>query len=382
MKKTRVCVAGIGFIGAVHVEALRRISGIEVTAICSSPKTAKEKAQKLGIDKFYTSFEEMVLDPDIDSVHICTPNSMHFLQAKMALEAGKHVICEKPLTTSQLEAEELCALAKENGLVHATNFNIRFYPLVHQIRRLIADGELGEIFSVNGSYEQDWLLYNTDYSWRLETELSGASRAVADIGSHWLDLAEFVTGLEVKEVLADFATFHQIRKKPLIPIETFSGKLLKAEDYEDIPIHTEDYANILLRFSGGVRGSLTVSQAFAGKKNCFLIEIAGSKKSVSWNSERPNELWIGSRDKANEILLKDPSLLSDDVRKIVNFPGGHNEGFPDTFKQNFIKIYKAIEAGKPLENAEYPTFTAGLRETRLCDGIVESSKISSWISIS
>jgi len=382
MKKIRVCVAGIGFIGAVHVEALRRISGVEVTSICSSPKTAAEKAQKLGIDKFYTSFEEMVRDPDIDSVHICTPNSMHYLQAKMALEAGKHVICEKPLTTSQMEAAELCELAKEKGLVHATNFNIRFYPLVHQIRRLIADGELGEIFSVNGSYEQDWLLYDTDYSWRLETELSGASRAVADIGSHWLDLAEFVTGLEVKEVLADFATFHPIRKKPLTPIESFSGKLLKAEDYEEITIHTEDYANMLLRFSRGVRGSLTVSQTFAGKKNCLLIEIAGSKKSVSWNSERPNELWIGSRDKANEILLKDPSLLSNDVRKIVSFPGGHNEGFPDTFKQNFIKIYQAIEAGKPVENAEYPTFAAGLRETRLCDRIVESSRSNSWISIS
>lgn len=381
MKKIKAAVAGVGFIGVAHIEALRRLNNVEVVAICEDEKVAKIKAEQLGVAKYYTDFNEMLKDPEIDSVHICTPNYLHFQMSRDALNAGKHVVCEKPLTTTKKEAEELVKLAKEKGLVNATNFNLRFYPLMHQLKAMVDKGDIGQVYSVNGSYLQDWLFYDTDYNWRLEPEMSGESRAVADIGSHWMDLIEFVTGLKVTEVMADFATFHKIRKKPLKPVETYSGKLLTPEDYKDIPINTEDYATVMMRFSNGARGVMTVSQVFAGKKNCLSFELAGSKKSASWVSERPNEIWIGKRDGANESLLKDPSLIYPEGRAIINYPGGHNEGFPDTFKQNFTKIYKSVTDKKCLENPEYPTFEAGLRELELCEKIVESNKKGAWVRV-
>lgn len=377
--KIKAGVIGVGFIGTTHVEALRRLPFVTVEAIADDASIIKNKAEQLGVEKYYSDYNRMLANPDIDSIHICTPNYLHYEMAKEALQAGKHVICEKPLTTNRKDAEELLNLARQKGLVHATNFNIRFYPLMHELKHAIANGDLGEIFSVHGGFLQDWLFYPTDYNWRLETELSGASRAVADIGSHWMDLTEFVTGLKIKEVMADFATFHKIRKKPLKPVETFSGKLLKPSDYKDIEVPTEDYATILIRFENGSRGHFTVSQAFAGKKCQVTLEIAGSKKAASWMSERPNELWYGHRDSPNEILIRDPSLMSEESRQIVSFPGGHNEGFPDTFKQLFLKIYNKI-AGRT-DATEFPTFEAGLREIILCEKIVESNLKSRWVTV-
>lgn len=379
MKKLNAGVIGVGFIGAAHIEALRRLHQIEVKSIVDETEDAEKKAKQLGIDSWYSDYKEMLADPEIDCVHICTPNHLHFEMAKNALLADKHVICEKPLTTDVTEAEELVDLAKKKGLVNAVNFNIRFYPLMHELSAAIRKGEMGELFSVHGSYLQDWLFHQTDYNWRLEKSLSGDSRAVADIGSHWMDLAEFVTGRRITAVMADFATFHKIRKKPLKPVETYAGMLLKPEDYMDIPIDTEDYASILFRFDNGARGSLTVSQVFAGRKNRVTMEIAGSKKSAVWNSESPNEIWYGRRDSANEIQLRDPSIMHPESREIVSFPGGHNEGFPDTMKQNFSKIYARIRDINTPEN--YPTFRAGLREIVLCEKIVQSQKEEKWITV-
>jgi predicted dehydrogenase len=288
MKKIKAAVAGMGFIGTAHVEALRRLNNVEVAAICGTERGVKAKAEALGVERWYSDYSEMLKDAEIDAVHICTPNYLHYSMAKDALNAGKHVICEKPLTTTKQEAEELVALAKEKGLIHATNFNIRFYPLMHQLQAMIEKGDMGELFSVNGSYLQDWLYYQTDYNWRLEPDKSGDTRAIGDIGSHRMDLIEFVTGLKVTKVFADFATFHKTRKKPLKPVDTYSGMMLKPEDYKDVPIDTEDYATVMMRFENGARGVMTVSQVFAGKKNCLSFEIAGSKKSASWMSERPN----------------------------------------------------------------------------------------------
>jgi predicted dehydrogenase len=379
MEKIKTGVIGIGFIGIAHIEALRRLNNVEVVAIAEDSDGAEEKAAKLGVPKLYTNYKDLLNDSGIDSVHICTPNYLHYEMSKEALLAGKHVICEKPLTTSVSNSAELVELAEKQNLVNAVNFNIRFYPLIHELNAVIKKGGLGDIFSVHGSYLQDWLFHPTDYNWRLEKGLSGDSRAVADIGSHWMDLTEFVTGLKITGVFADFATFHKVRKKPLKPVETYAGKLLKPEDYKDIPIDTEDYATILFRFNNGGRGTLTVSQVFAGRKNRLSLEIAGSKKSAAWNSENPNEVWYGNRDSVNESLLRDPSLMEQESRQIVSFPGGHNEGFPDTMKQHFTKIYARI--ADPSRPVNYATFESGHRENILCDKIVESAKTEKWITI-
>jgi predicted dehydrogenase len=378
MERLKVGIIGAGFIGPAHVEALKRTGLADVIGVADMDlEMAKAKAAMMGLSKAYTNYQELLADDEIDVVHVCTPNHLHYQMAKLALEAGKHVVCEKPLAMNSDEAKELVTIATEKGLVNAVHFNLRFYPLVHQVKAMVESGELGDIFAINGSYQQDWLFYETDYNWRLEPEFSGESRAVADIGSHWLDAVEFMTGLNIQKVCADFATFHPIRKKPLKPVETYSGKMLKPEDYADINIGTEDYATVLLKFNGKAHGSLTVNQVAAGRKNRCYFEIYGSKKSVSFNTERCNELWVGNRDGGNEILMKDPSLLHQSAVSTISFPGGHNEGFPDTSKQMFKKLYTYIMDGGKGE-ANFPTFGAGLRELELCERIVESAHEEAW----
>jgi predicted dehydrogenase len=381
MKKIKIAIVGTGFIGPAHLEALRRLPYIEVTAVCEvTLDLAKEKANQLGITNAFT-FEEMLKQSDIDVVHICTPNFLHFSQSKAALLAGKHVVCEKPLATKIEEAEELVALAKEKGLVNAVHFNLRYYPLVRQMKTMRENGDLGEVYSVMGSYLQDWLFQQTDYNWRLEPDKSGDSRAIADIGSHLLDITEYVTGLKVTEVMADFSTIHKTRLKPLKPLETYSGKMLEASDYAEVPINTEDHASVLLRFDNGNKGSVTVSQVNAGRKNRLNIEISGSKSNFEWCSERPNELWIGKRETANHHLMKDPSLLTQEASRLVSFPGGHNEGFPDTSKQLFKEVYAAVREGKQPEKPSFPTFADGLRELLICERIIESHRKQAWVKI-
>jgi predicted dehydrogenase len=380
MKKIKVAVAGLGFIGPAHIEALRRIPNIEVVAISDiNEDIAREKAELLGIDNYTANFDQLISE-DIDSIHICTPNNLHYEMAKKALIAGKHVICEKPLATTVDQAEELVTLAKEMKVVNAVHFNIRYYPLIRQMKVMRERGDLGEVYSIIGSYLQDWLFYETDYNWRLEPEQSGESRAIADIGSHLLDLLEYISGLEIVEVMADFNTIHKTRKKPLKPIETYSGMMLKPEDYADVPINTEDHANVMLRFNNGNRGVITVSQVAAGRKNRLSLEIAGSKQTFSWTSEQPNDLWIGKRETYNGIMMRDPSLFDEKSRKLISFPGGHNEGFPDTSKQMFKEVYSAITKNDP-SNPTYPTFKDGLRELVLCERIIESNKKQAWIKV-
>lgn len=376
-----VGIAGTGFIGPAHLEALRR-NGVNVIGLSeATPEVAIEKAAILGIPNAYASFEEMLADPKIDVVHIATPNHLHHQHAKAALLAGKHVICEKPLAMNSVESADLVKIAQETGLVNAINFNIRFYPLAHQARAMVQKGDVGDVFIIQGSYTQDWLLLPTDWNWRLEPQLGGSLRAVSDIGSHWLDLLTFISGLKIKEVYADFKTFHPIRKKPKKSIETFTGKLLTADDYVDQPIQTEDYATVLLHYENGVNGVITVSQVSAGRKNRLFYEINGSKASLSWDSERPNELWIGRRDGPNQILLKDPSLLEPAARSITSYPGGHNEGFPDTFKQLHGKIYNYILAGDTSAKPDFPTFTDGHYEMLLCEAIGRSAKDGRWVKV-
>jgi predicted dehydrogenase len=381
MSKIKVGVVGTGFIGPAHIEALRRLPNIDVVALCEvNIELATAKAAQLGIERPCT-FEQLLAMEDVQCVHICTPNFLHFSQSKAVLLAGKHVVCEKPLAKDLHEAEELVELAAKTGLVNAVHFNLRYYPLVRQMKMMKEKGELGEVYSIIGSYLQDWLFYETDYNWRLEPDKSGDSRAIADIGSHLLDIIEYITGLKTVQVMADFNTVHKNRKKPLKPLETYSGKMLAPEDYADVPINTEDHANVMLRFDNGNTGSVVVSQVSAGRKNQLKLEISGSQKTVAWNSESPNEVWIGARDNANSLLIRDPSLVHEEVRSLITYPGGHNEGFGDTSKQLFKEVYEAVAAGKPPINPKYPTFADGLRELLICERILESNKKQAWVTV-
>jgi predicted dehydrogenase len=376
-----VGIVGTGFIGPAHLEALRR-NNINVIGLAeSTAELAAQKVKDLGIPKAFSSYEEMLSDPSIDVVHLATPNYLHHPQAKAALLAGKHVVCEKPLAMNSQESADLVKTARTTGLVNAINFNIRFYPLVHQARMMVKNGELGDLFIVQGSYTQDWLLLPTDWNWRLEPNLGGTLRAVGDIGSHWLDLMTFVSGQKIKQVFADFKTFLPIRKKPNKPVETFTGKLLTSEDYIDQPIHTEDYATILLHYETGARGVVTVSEVSSGRKNRLFYEINGSNSSIAWDSERPNEMWVGHRDGPNQILMKDPSLLYPEARSITSYPGGHQEGFPDTFKQLYNKIYSYLLAGNYSSQPDFPTFADGHYEMLLCEAIERSAREARWIEV-
>jgi len=376
-----VGVAGTGFIGPAHIEALRR-NGITVLGLAENTREkAQQKAAEMGIPRIYGSLEEMLKDEDIQVVHLATPNYLHYPHAKAALLAGKHVVCEKPLAMNTRESAELVQLAKESGKVNAVNFNIRMYPLVQQARSMVQSGELGDLFILQGSYLQDWLLFPTDWNWRLEPELGGTLRAVGDIGSHWLDLITFITGLRVVEVFADFKTMHPVRKKPAKPVETYTGKILQPEDYVDQPIFTEDYATILLHFENDVRGVLTVGQVCSGRKNRLFFEINASKSSLAWDSERPNELWVGHRTQPNQIIMKDPALLSPEARAVTSYPGGHNEGFPDTFKQLYHKVYTYILNGDYSKPPDFPTFADGHYEMQLCEAIERSAKEKVWTKV-
>ncbi len=380
--KIRAAVVGAGFIGPVHVEALGR-AGVEVTGILGVSRDESESAAgTLGLPKAYTSFDEILADKNVQAVHIATPNRLHYPMVKAALNAGKHVLCEKPLAMNSAESAELVKLAKSTGRAAGVNYNIRYYPLCLEAADMMKHGDLGQVYSVCGSYVQDWLFYPTDYNWRVLAEEGGELRAIADIGTHWLDLIHAITGLEVDAVCADLSTVHPVRQRPLGEVETFKGKHEKAAvKTEPIDIATEDYGCVLIRFQGGGRGCLWVSQVTAGRKNCLRYEIAGSKQALSWCSEQPNELWIGHRDKPNESLIRDPALLSDRARRFANYPGGHNEGFPDTFKQCFRAFYDYIKVGDFSAPATFPTFADGHREIVLCEAILQSHRQGQWVSV-
>ena len=381
-KKFKVGVIGVGFIGPAHMEGIRR-QGFEVAAIAeNTQELADQAAANLHVPKAYGDWKDLVNDPEIDVVHVASPNYLHYEQAKAVLEAGKHVICEKPLAMDSRQSAELVKLAKEKGLVNAVNFNMRFYPLTQEARARVEAGELGErIYIIQGSYLQDWLLLDTDWNWRLEPELGGDLRAVADIGSHWIDLVTFITGTTITEVFADFETFIKVRRKPTKKIDTFGGKLEVDMEYEEKSIHTEDFAAVMLKFDNGARGLMAVSQVSSGRKNRLFFEINGSDSSLVWDAEKPNELLVGHRPQPNEVIIKDPSLMHDSARLSASYPGGHTEGFPDTFKQLQKAVYSYIEAGDYQAKPNFPTFLDGHRTLVVDDAILESARKGTWVKV-
>jgi predicted dehydrogenase len=363
--------------GRVHLEALRRLEFAEAAAVVGRNA---EAARRLGAGFSIPAadYAEVLRDPAIDAVHICTPNAQHFPMAKSAIAAGKHVICEKPLATTVEEGEELVSLAERGGVRNCVCHNLRYYPMVQQMRRMREDGDLGEILIVQGTYFQDWLLYDTDWNWRVDAKAGGPSRCMADIGSHWFDMAEHVTGLRVTSLCADLHTFHSMRKQPKHAVETFSNKL-SSEDYVEIAVDTEDFGAVIFRMGARARGSVAASQVSAGRKNRLSIEICGTRSSVAWNQERPDELWVGNRDSGNQIFVKDPSLLKPAARSYADLPGGHSEGYDDTFKQVFRRFYASIAA--PDAAPEYPQFVDGLRQLNIVNAALESDRTRGWIDV-
>jgi predicted dehydrogenase len=372
-------VIGTGFIGTVHIEALRRI-GVNVLGVLgSTPERGAARADALGVPKGYGSLDDLLSDDRVRVVHVTSPNDLHLSQAEAALRAGKHVVCEKPLAMTADESARLVALAAETGLINATNFNIRYYPLNQHVRSLIADGGLGEVRLVTGRYFQDWLLLESDWNWRLQPDRGGALRAVGDIGSHWLDLMTFVTGQRVASVMAELATFIQVRREPTGPVETFSTD--RSAETVEREIATEDVATVLLRFDGGARGAVSISQISPGRKNSLVYEIDGSDGAWSWDSEQPDQAWHGHRDRANEILIRNPALMGPAGQAASALPAGHVEGFFDTFCAHFRAVYADVAAGAISPRPSYPTFADGHDEMLVGDAIARSAREGRWVDV-
>jgi predicted dehydrogenase len=381
MSELQAAIIGYGFVGKAHAEALCRLR-IPIRGVLEkSPEISDSALRDLGCDRAYTEIDELVADKQVQVVHICTPNYLHFEFAQAALSGGKHVICEKPLGMNSQETNQLVELVNSKGLVGSVSYNGRYYPLCQQARALIQKGEIGEPMLIHGSYLQDWLFYPSDWNWRLDPELGGSQRAIADIGIHWLDLAVWMTGLPVIEVSADIATMIPVRHKPIEEVATFDSKFETSLQYEEKEIRTEDYASILLRFDGGARGVLTVSQVSAGRKDRLWIEVDGMDGSIAWNSEKPNQLWLGRRDQPNKLLIKDPMLMETSIRSYAGYPGGHAEGYPDTFVQFFKEVYGYISVGEFDAQRNFPTFDTGHEGVHLCEGIAQSIEQGGWAQI-
>jgi predicted dehydrogenase len=379
-RRIKTAVIGTGFMGRVHTEAIRRVGNVDVVAVAAHTlDEAKAFAQSVGIETATADYKSLLKDKSIDAVHVCTPNFLHYPVSKEAMEAGKAVLCEKPMTMTVGEARDLVDTADRTGVPNCVNHNLRFYPVVQQIRAMIEAGELGEVLIVQGTYSQDWLLYDTDYNWRVESKANGALRAMGDIGSHWMDMITHLTAQPITAVCADLQTFHKTRKRPKVAVQTFAGKLLKPEDYEEVPIDTDDFGSVLVRLGDRARGCFTVSQMSAGRKNRFSFEIFGTKSGVGWDQERPDELWIGHRNTPNQILLKDPSLLLPKAAGFADLPGGHSEGYDDTHKQICKRFYAKV--ADPSAAIEYPTFAEGLEGMVRLEKVLESHRKQGWVTV-
>jgi len=375
----RAAIIGAGFVGRAHIEALRRLAIPIQGVLGSAPARTQESCRSLGIARAYKSMDELAADQSVDVVHICTPNHLHAPETQSALQAGKHVMCEKPLAMNTQETAGLVALARKQGKVGAVTYNLRYYPLCQEAHALVQKGAIGEPRIAHGGYLQDWLFYPSDWNWRLDPALGGDMRAVADVGTHWLDAICWISGQNLKELCADLATIIPVRQRPQGPVETFQA----AENIATMPVQmtTDDYGSILLHFDGGMRGVMTVSQVSAGRKNHMWFEIDGSEGSLAWDEEAPNVLWIGSRKEANRYLIKDPALMSPQARGYAAYPAGHAEGYPDTFVQLFKDLYGYIAAGDLQAPRTFPTFETGHYEVKLCELIAVSARERKWVGV-
>lgn len=375
-----VGIIGSGFIGPAHIEALRRLGFVQVVALCDGTlEQAQEKALALNIPHAYGNVEELLAHPDLHVVHNCTPNHLHAQINRQILRAGKHVFSEKPLCMTPEEAHELVELAEQAGVVHGVSFVYRQFAMVRQAQSMMREGSLGRLFASHGSYLQDWMLLDTDYNWRVDAALGGASRAVADIGSHWCDTVQFVTGRRIVEVMADLSIVWPTRKANVAGNSTFTQE--DSAVFENKAVTTEDFGSVLFRFDDGSKGCFSVSQVSAGRKNRLSFEINGSEKSVAWDQEVPQQLWIGHRSQANQTLSDDPGLMNRDAADSAHFPGGHIEGWPDAFKNMMAQFYRAVQTGVMPVKPLFATFYDGANVMYIIDAIVKSHQQQRWVSV-
>ena len=383
MTRIGMGIVGAGFVGPHHVDAVRRLGFVDIVAVAgTSEASARQKAETLGARRAYGSYQALIEDPDVHVVHNATPNYLHAAVTSAALARGKHVVSDKPLAMTAAEAKQLVEEATRAGVVAAVTFNYRGNPLVQHARHAIARGDIGTPRFIHGYYLQDWLLKDTDYSWRLDPEKGGASSALGDIGSHWCDLAQHLTGLRITEVLGEVTTCLPTRRKPRVAQEAFAVE--GAAEADVVAITVEDLASVLVRFDNGARGAFSAGQVCAGHKNDLVVEICGSTSSVRWRQEQQNELWWGHRDRANELLHKDPSLIDEDARRYARLPGGHQEAWADAFSNVMRDIYEVIAAGPPYRDlpAAVATFADGYRANAIVEAILESARRGGvWTSV-
>ncbi|WP_226782488.1 Gfo/Idh/MocA family protein [Oceaniglobus trochenteri] len=373
-----VAVIGTGFIGGVHLGALRRL-GVDVRGVLgSSAKRGAEGAAAMGVAHAYDDLDALLADDSVQVVHVTSPNHAHYPQVKAILAAGKHVICEKPLSLTAEESGDLVKLARDSGRIAAVCYNIRFYPLNQQAHEMVRDGDLGDVRFVTGHYHQDWLAKETDWNWRLETDQGGALRSVGDIGTHWIDLMQFITGMKAEAVFADLKTFIPQRQKPTGPVATFTTASGETEARD---IATDDAAMIMLRFPNGGRGVMSTSQVNMGRKNSLTWDLAGSAGSAAWDSETPDHLWLGHRDAPNQVLQRDAAMMKPIAASTAGLPGGHVEGFADTFLALFRQVYGDVVKGERQPTSTYASFEDGDYEMRFCDAVIESNERGCWVEI-
>ncbi len=391
LHQIRSGVIGTGFIGPVHIEALKRL-GVQVTAVCGSSKGSRALADKWGIPEVYGDYDyrAMLRSPNVDVVHITSPNQAHVEQSLAALSAGKHVVCEKPLGMTSQETSRILQWIKKRGAkapVFAVNYMCRFFPAVLQMRAMVARGDLGNIIHVQGHFFQDWLLKDTDYNWRLLAREGGKLRAVGDIGTHWVDAVSFVLGSRAESVFATLETFHKKRFRPKSEVKTFQNVEASDREMVSYKVDTEDFASVLLKFGAsssgnadGVHANASVSQVAAGWKCSLYMGVYGTKASVRWDLQQPNEIVVGRRDEPNQILQRATAGFSEDVAGFTDYPGGHAEGFPDSHKMHYRAVYEHISSGRKTP-VLFATAEDGHHEVRLCEAVLKSARSKKWIDL-
>lgn len=377
---TNVAVIGTGFIGRLHVQELMRVPRVRVAAVADENlASAKEIAEQYGIDVYTDDYRALLKDPAITVFHNCTPNHLHYSINREILEAGRHLLCEKPLAVDASQAEELQSLAEERGLTTGVNFCYRYYPVVQEMACRVRRGEVGRVHSVAGHFYQDWLLYDTDYNWRLDKRFSGNSLTVADIGTHWCDLSQFVLGSRITEVMADLQTVIPVRKKSARSTNTFSGGENKPEELTEVPVELEDAGSVLVHFENGARGVFSVCQLCAGRKVSIDLQVYGTASSLEWRHERPNEFWQGYRDKPNAVFCENPLLQSKESARYARLPSGHPTGYADAMRNLFCDFYESIGRGDGA--VKPPDFRDGWNEMKIVEAVLQSNAAKAWTSV-